>query len=334
MKLVERYLQAIAIWLPKEQRDDILAELREDIQARMEEREAMLGRSLTKDDVAAVLSESGPPVVVAGRYLPQRHLIGPAFFPIYRFTVKLVVLWILVPVFALIVGPLAISTSKHPFLEAVGTLWTLAMAAVFTTGVITIVFALLERFDPNALYRWNPAQLPPTPPKKSPAAEAFALRCSGGFEFVWGILISVAWVYVCWFRPWMDIGGAHVALMPICQTLFVPILLLLVAGIPVGWITMRDPSRRRLRSGLRVAINAYFLGLIGILAMAGNVVSITGAGISAADLAEASKWTRIGVQIGLGALAICVFIDAAVEAYRLCRSARNRNSTAIVAVHH
>lgn len=330
MKLVERYLHAIAMWLPKDQREDILAELSDDIRARIDDREAELGRPLTKDEVGAVLSAYGAPVMVAGRYLPQRQLIGPAFFPIYAFVLKLVVLWILIPVFALIVGPLEIFTSKHPFGAAVGTIWTMAIAAVFATGVITIVFAMMERFDPNALYRWNPRHLPRAPTRRSPAAEAFTLRCSGAFEFVWGILMSVAWVYVCWFRPWLDFGAAHVALTPVWQNMFVPVLLLFVAGIPVGWITMRDPAKRRLRSGLRMLIDAYMIGLIAILALMGPLVRVTGTGISAVDLVQINQWTGTGIQIGLAFFAIAAFIDGAMEARRLC--VRTRSSAAAIAV--
>jgi hypothetical protein len=34
MQLLERYLQAVKFWLPKEQKEDIIAELSEDIRSR------------------------------------------------------------------------------------------------------------------------------------------------------------------------------------------------------------------------------------------------------------------------------------------------------------
>jgi fumarate reductase subunit D len=331
MKLIERYLQAIAMWLPKEQKDDILAELSEAIHARIEDRETELGRALNKDEVAAVLREYGPPVVVAGRYLPQRHLIGPAFFPIYAFVLKLVVLWILVPAFVLIVGPVMIATSTHHIGATVAAIWTLGMAAVFATGIITIVFALIERYDQSVLYRWSPSRLPRVARKKSPAFEAFTLRCTGVFEAVWGILVSVGWVYVCWYRAGFDFNSVHLELAPIWRTLFVPILLLLVAGIPVGWITAHDPSRRRLRSGLRVILDAYTIGMAVILALAGTLVQVTGASISASDLGQANQWTNTGAQITMGCVAIGAFIDGAIEVRRLCVQART--SAAPVPLH-
>ena len=40
MELLDRYLQAVRFWLPKAQRDDIAAELSEDIRSQIEERES------------------------------------------------------------------------------------------------------------------------------------------------------------------------------------------------------------------------------------------------------------------------------------------------------
>ena len=67
MDLVNEYLRAVAALLPKAQRDDIVAELRDTILTRIEEREADLGRPLTDDEIEAVLREVGHPVVVAAR---------------------------------------------------------------------------------------------------------------------------------------------------------------------------------------------------------------------------------------------------------------------------
>ena len=39
MELVDRYLQAVKFWLPRHQKDDILAELSADLQSQIEDRE-------------------------------------------------------------------------------------------------------------------------------------------------------------------------------------------------------------------------------------------------------------------------------------------------------
>jgi hypothetical protein len=79
MELVDRYLQAVEFWLPKRQRQDIIAELSEDLRSQIEEQETALGRKLKDEEVEAILKRRGSPLAVASRYLPQRYLIGPTW---------------------------------------------------------------------------------------------------------------------------------------------------------------------------------------------------------------------------------------------------------------
>ena len=64
MELLDRYLQAIEFWLPKRQRQDIIAELSEDLRSQIEEKETTLGRKLEDAEVEAILKRCGP-----GRWL-------------------------------------------------------------------------------------------------------------------------------------------------------------------------------------------------------------------------------------------------------------------------
>ena len=66
MDLIDRYLTAIRWNLPRgSNADDILAELRDVIANRIEEREDALGRPLDEKEVGALLREFGHPLVVA-----------------------------------------------------------------------------------------------------------------------------------------------------------------------------------------------------------------------------------------------------------------------------
>jgi hypothetical protein len=78
LDLFERYLQAVSWHLPQAQREDIVAELGNDIRHHMDEREAELGRPLSEADVIEILKKHGHPMNVASRYLPEQYLIGPA----------------------------------------------------------------------------------------------------------------------------------------------------------------------------------------------------------------------------------------------------------------
>src|SRR6266700_1152099 len=89
MELLDRYLQAERKHLPWERQDDIIAELRANLESQVEEKEEDLGRPMTTAEVEAWLKELGPPMLMAARYHAPRYLIGPALFPTYWYVLKL-----------------------------------------------------------------------------------------------------------------------------------------------------------------------------------------------------------------------------------------------------
>ncbi|HEV7351813.1 MAG TPA: hypothetical protein VGN74_01615 [Brevundimonas sp.] len=87
--LLARYLKVVAAHLPASQRDDVIAELRDEIESRLEARAAELGRPLQEAEVEAVLREVGHPLSVAARYRPgPRHVVGPELYPYWRFAIR------------------------------------------------------------------------------------------------------------------------------------------------------------------------------------------------------------------------------------------------------
>ncbi len=61
MELIDRYLQAVKFWLPKNQKQDIVAELSEDLRSQVEDREAELGRPLNEAEVGRPAQATRPP---------------------------------------------------------------------------------------------------------------------------------------------------------------------------------------------------------------------------------------------------------------------------------
>ena len=132
MDLIEEYLKAVAALLPKAQREDIVAELRDIILTRKEEREAELGRTLTEGEIEALLREVGHPVVVAARYGegPQ-HVVGPMLYPYWLFAVKVVlVIQAIVASVVFVVSSLAYGDVGYGFVRAL---------AVGVTGAATLI---------------------------------------------------------------------------------------------------------------------------------------------------------------------------------------------------
>jgi len=92
MTIIEDYLRIVALLLPKAQRDDIVAELRDTVLTRIEARESDLGRPLTEAETEALLREIGHPLVVAARYRGgAQQVVGPTLYPYWAFGVKIAI---------------------------------------------------------------------------------------------------------------------------------------------------------------------------------------------------------------------------------------------------
>ena len=214
MDLLDRYLQAVKFWLPRAQQDDIVAELSEDLRAQIEEQETKLGRQLNETETAAILKQRGRPLLVANRYLPQQSLIGPVLFPVYRFVLKIVVLCSLVPPLMAWIGRMTFDPSYRSthsigiaVIGAWGPFWVTAFIAV---GVVTIVFAVLERAQSHSrfLEDWDPRKLRPVhDPNRIP-------RVNSVFELAITVVLVMWWVNGTWSQTLFDHAGGRIVLAP------------------------------------------------------------------------------------------------------------------------
>lgn len=242
MELVERYLQAVRFWLPKTRRqEDLLAELGEDLRSQIEDKESELGHALGKDEISDILKKCGAPMVVASRLGPKRHLIGPTLYPIYEFVMKMVLFWILVPVFLFIVGPATLASHNGDWAKAVvttlGNLWSGAFVAA---GTITLVFAILERTHAIAgiACKWDPSTLPPLE-KRERKTSLFQTICELGFN-----VFGLVWLLLLPQHPFMILGPAAAFLKfgPIWHRFYVPLVLLTAAVILRSAIMLLRPQ--------------------------------------------------------------------------------------------
>ncbi len=189
MQLIDRYLYAVGRYLPAKRRDDILAELRANILEMAEEREQELGRPLMLEEEEAILKQHGHPMVVAARYLPQQHLIGPAVFPFYLHTLRVVFPWVLlIYVIAQCTRFINHPVSVQAILEIV---FGFVPVIFYTAAWITLVFALMEfgtsRYLSNkkVLYSWSPRKLPKP---DAPEPTAPIQRTNPIFDFIASVI--------------------------------------------------------------------------------------------------------------------------------------------------
>ncbi len=252
MDLIERYLHAVEFWLPRGQKHDILAELAEDIHAQVEERQATLGRLLTRDEVAQLLQARGRPVLVANSFQPQRSLIGPVLFPIYRFVVKVVGLFYLIPFFPATVLIYHAQHAGASWFQSLGVAgndtWS---AGLFALGVVTAVFAGLQfsGFAERELVRWNPRKLP-------------LAKGRNRISRVWSVtnivanLVFLLWWIPCFSSPEILRGPAvSLTLAPAWMHFFWAFLATGVWNIGLGIANLLHPQWSRLRASCYLASN-------------------------------------------------------------------------------
>ena len=96
MELLDRYLESVRKHLPWQRQDDIVAELRANLESQLEEKEETLGRPLTQAEAEEWIKQLGAPIQVAAGYQPQQYLIGPSLFPTYRYVLKLACSWAMI----------------------------------------------------------------------------------------------------------------------------------------------------------------------------------------------------------------------------------------------
>jgi hypothetical protein len=169
MELLDRYLQVVRKYLPMRRQDDILAELRANMESQIEDRESELGRPLTQGEFDDFLRKMGHPMLVASRYQPQQYLIGPTFFPMYLYVLRIALLWafIICMIVAAVVTPLTQPGGQAVIDALFRTPGTLIQVAAW----ITLVFAAFDFARvhyphlcpqiPGITQNWNPSALPP-----------------------------------------------------------------------------------------------------------------------------------------------------------------------------
>jgi hypothetical protein len=113
MELLDRYLQAVKKHLPFRRQEDIIAELRANLESQLEDKESELGRPLTTGEAEDWLRTLGPPMMVASRYQPQQFLIGPTLFPMYSFVLRTAFLWAVI-IYSIVAATIIVLGPSHP----------------------------------------------------------------------------------------------------------------------------------------------------------------------------------------------------------------------------
>jgi hypothetical protein len=219
MELLDRYLQAVKKHLPWQRQDDIIAELRANLESQLEDKESELRRPLTKEEAEAWLKQIGAPMQVAARYQPQQYLIGPSLFPIYLYVLKFASLLALL-VYSVVSAILIFAAADPNLTSVVAAILRVPGVLLNTAFWITLVFAIIEfaitrygtswlpadKFPPTAGYgpNWTPSDLSPVEKgakgEKKPRSYAQAVA-----EVIFGFLLII-WLLLIPKYPFLLLG--------------------------------------------------------------------------------------------------------------------------------
>ena len=321
MELLNRYLEAVKKHLPWEGQDDILAELRANLEAQLEDKEAELGRPLTKEEAEEWLKQLGSPIQVAARYQRQQYLIGPSVFPMYWYILRLALTWC--TILYAIAKTVEIAAKGLGASAIIGAALGLPWILLINAALVTLVFAAIEAagtqfpgkclpFAPMAP-AWTPSGLPRIevrPEQKAPLSFAKALA-----EVIFGFVFFV-WLLLIPHYPYLLFGpGAwYLASLPYkLAPVWWPFYWCLVAinGFELAWKTVHFASgtwqkRQRVR---HLAMNLLSLVPLGLLLSAPDhaLFLLKSPAADAAKLGAQVAAANKGVHTGL-AIALAVVL--------------------------
>jgi H+/gluconate symporter-like permease len=165
MNLIDKYIERVGDNLPRNDREDILKEIRSILEDTLESRSEAENRPVDEELTISVLKDFGTPTKVAASYLPPRFLIGPRLYPTFLMITKIILgivllVGVVVTSVALFQQPYTIETGIEfvlkKLLEIVG-----SMLSVF--GNIVFVFAIVEwalsKAKPENEDSWDPNSL-------------------------------------------------------------------------------------------------------------------------------------------------------------------------------
>jgi hypothetical protein len=290
--LLDQYLHAVRHFLPHgADQQDILAELASHLQLKLDEREEALGRWLTEDEQAAVLTAYGTPLAVAERYGPKkvglafgRELIGPEVFSLYRMV--LLTQFSLTLIVVTVISPLG-GSSGGPVARYLG---PMALQFVLSTAVFMAIDLFRRRERSRTLWNFPPVHMQPVPRWQSIAG------------FITLSLVALWWAAIP-YAPFLLLGSASntVMLGPGWLAFYWPALLPLLIGAAQRLMTFVEPRWSALQAVTRLFTNTWSVLLVFVfLRSYPYVAAVDGSGSEALALRiNNAMWWNASASFGL-----------------------------------
>jgi hypothetical protein len=315
MDLLDRYLHAVKFFLPQKHQDDIVRELSENLISQMEDRQDELGRPLTEEEAADILRRHGHPMIVATRYRSRQQLIGPVFFPIYLFSLKLGLgaSLLITAILAAINGVLQGDLVHYAVREMLAFPGRALMMFAWTT----LGFAALDMAQARLKLKhdWDPRKLPKVIDHEYRISRP---RAIGELLFT---VASLVWLLLLPRMPFLLLGPAAAFLepAPIWPLAYVPLLLLTLATAALHAANVARPYWTKSRSLVRVGLQAAAVLIFALLLRADEwfIPASTATVWNGVHVERLAGIINVSFQIGFLVAAIISAIEALRELHRL-----------------
>jgi hypothetical protein len=315
--LLDQYVNAVRIYLHTgRQQEDILSELSELLQSKLDEEEDALGRPLTELEQEAILTRHGNPAVVAERYgAPRRtvafgwQLIGPELFPL--FARILLLNWSMTIVAVPIIRWYGTSMPGIGF-------WTFAGPLLVQLLIVTAVFTCVDAFQrlarrrPSTRARQLNWRFPPTYLQPIPQWQSLVGVVMFGAVTLWWMLLPLAPVLV------LGTAAASLEFSSSTTVIYWAALVLLVVSTAQRTATFVRPEWNWLQAITRLITNSTALALLYPFAMSfPYVLASTGAPDPAKAEILAQRINSMMWWMTLGTMSIYWLVNALFHAW-LC----------------
>jgi hypothetical protein len=334
MDLTDAYVAEVGRRLPEKQRADIEREIRSMIEDTLDDESRTQGRPVDEDLLVTVLKRLGPPEKLAASYAPPPYLVGPGLYPSYLLSLRLA-LGIVLALGA--VGVVAASalgarfgTNANAVYEALrgmglGAL-NLVNVAIQVVGVVTIIFALIQRAIPELKPQGLPVQFDPRKLKIEPAPQAEPFKPAGlVVEMVLALLALVLFNFYPQFVGGYIFDGSQWHMYPVLTTVFfayVPFLSILWALEVAlkGSVLAAGRWTPALRWGA-LALKVLGVGMLYVLLTGPEIVAVPAEAIlnpgSPAFPGQFNQIVNAGLRMGLGIGLVVATVEVVVKTIRM-----------------
>ncbi|MBV8675457.1 MAG: hypothetical protein JOZ33_18690, partial [Acidobacteriaceae bacterium] len=274
-------------------------------------------------EVAEILKQRGRPIFVAGQFLPQRSLIGPALYPIYIFVLKIAALCYIIPWLAAWFGILIFhraeaTASLSREWHSLPTLWT-----VFFTqfGIITLIFAAVDQASVKGCHTrdWDPRKLPKLNVETPAKRRINAVAC-----LVFAVL-GLVWVLAIPGNPFLILGpaAAFLTAAPVWHLVYWPFVALAIATIFEHAFILARPHLTWFPPVFRMATTLLTAWIVSVLLRTQTYLLPVDS-----RFAQVAGIVNVCILISAGLWAVCLVVQLIVYGWKAVREIRRATEPA------